>query len=213
MVDVYIEGGGDESLLRSKCRKGFRLLLEKCGFAGRMPKLHACGGRAAAFDDFCTALGMGKNALLLLDSETKVLPAAEKGESSSEWNPWVHLFERDGKKWKKPEGAGTLDCHLMVQCMETWLLADTEAIKTFYGENFSEKSLPRTKNIESIDKATVYACFAKASKDCKKGEYSKGGHAFDILETINPELIRYASRWAARFFAELDDRLSSKQWE
>ena len=53
---IYIEGGGDDSKeLKIRCREGFRRLLEKCGFKGRMPKLIACGGRDATFSDFSTA--------------------------------------------------------------------------------------------------------------------------------------------------------------
>ena len=47
---IYLEGGGDSRDLLIRCQKGFRKLLERCGYAGRMPKLVACGGRGAAFD-------------------------------------------------------------------------------------------------------------------------------------------------------------------
>ena len=49
---IYLEGGGDSNQLKIRCREGFCKLLEKCGFARRMPKLVACGGRDAAFDRF-----------------------------------------------------------------------------------------------------------------------------------------------------------------
>ena len=53
---LYIEGGGDSKQLHTRCREGFRKLLERCGFGGRMPRLVACGGRNSTFDDFSTAL-------------------------------------------------------------------------------------------------------------------------------------------------------------
>jgi hypothetical protein len=51
---LYIEGGeSKEDQIR--CREGFRKLIEKAGFTGRLPRLSACGGCGAAFDDFKTA--------------------------------------------------------------------------------------------------------------------------------------------------------------
>lgn len=55
---IYIEGGSsgpDSKEMQVRCREGFRKLLEKCGFQGRMPRLSACGGRDAVFSDFSTA--------------------------------------------------------------------------------------------------------------------------------------------------------------
>ena len=70
MSTIYLEGGGDDSLVRIRCREGFRKLLAKCGFAGRMPRLVACGGRGAAFDRFKTAHETaGEYVALLIDSE------------------------------------------------------------------------------------------------------------------------------------------------
>ena len=71
-VTIYIEGGGDSKELHTRCRAGFRELLEKCGYRGHMPKLVACGGRNSAFDDFKAALRSGKTGdfvLMLIDSE------------------------------------------------------------------------------------------------------------------------------------------------
>ena len=59
---IYIEGGGagpNSKDVTIRCREGFRKLLENCGFAARMPRLIACGGRKAAFDAFETALNSG----------------------------------------------------------------------------------------------------------------------------------------------------------
>jgi len=68
---IYLEGGGDSKELHIRCRKGFRKLLEKCGFKGQMPKLVACGGRDSAFDDFKIAHANKSNsdyASMLIDS-------------------------------------------------------------------------------------------------------------------------------------------------
>ena len=72
---IYLEGGGDSRDVQIRCREGFRKLLERCGYAGRMPRLVACGGRGAAFDAFKTALvraRKGDFVALWIDSEDPV---------------------------------------------------------------------------------------------------------------------------------------------
>jgi hypothetical protein len=56
---IYLEGGSSgpgSKDLQIRCREGFRKLLEKCNYKGRMPHLVACGSRGAAFGDFKIAL-------------------------------------------------------------------------------------------------------------------------------------------------------------
>src|SRR5437868_14017308 len=85
---LYIEGGeSKEDQIR--CREGFRKILERSGFSGRMPRLTACGGRASAFDDFQTAHAgkkQGDYIAMLIDSED---PVAELERT------WSHLKTRD----------------------------------------------------------------------------------------------------------------------
>lgn len=77
MVKLYVEGGGDAALLRSACREGFAKFSGKAGLAGHMPRVVACGSRADAYDSFCTALRSGEAAMLLVDSEAPIIPAAQ----------------------------------------------------------------------------------------------------------------------------------------
>ena len=37
--------------------------------------------------------------------------------------PWDHVTQRTGEGGVRPEGATDAHLHLMVQCMETWLVA------------------------------------------------------------------------------------------
>ena len=110
-VTIFVEGGGDRDDLRTECRKGFRLFLERAGLKNRMPAIKARGSRAAAFDDFQTALGVAKTGefvVLLVDSEAAVArdPAAKKPVG-----PWKHLASRDG--WAKPPTATDDHAHLI----------------------------------------------------------------------------------------------------
>ena len=53
---IYVEGGGNASLLQSELRHGFKALFESAGFRGRLPRVVACGSRNDAFNDFKIAL-------------------------------------------------------------------------------------------------------------------------------------------------------------
>jgi Domain of unknown function (DUF4276) len=120
-VFVYMEGGGEANDLRSECRRAMAEFFSKTKL-GKMhrPRVVACGSRGTALGDFCIALSQGKNAVLLVDSEDPIDPVNES--STSGFKPWSHLKQRDN--WDKPTGATDLDCHLMVQCMEAWIVSD-----------------------------------------------------------------------------------------
>ena len=101
-VKVYVEGGGDSKDLRTRCRMGFSSFFEKANFAGRMPRIIACGGRGTAFDRFRTALRSRREdefIVLLVDSED---PIAEGSGT------WEHLAGRDG--WDTPADAADERC-------------------------------------------------------------------------------------------------------
>lgn len=201
MVKLYVEGGGDAGTLKTACRKGFSSFLEKAGLSGHLPKVVACGGRKDAFDSFCTALAHGEPAMLLIDSEAPVIPNAQTDADRKKWLPWLHLKQREGDKWEKPAGADDLQCHLMTQCMESWLLADRATLKEFFGQGFKENQLPAAANpVESLAKIQIYQSLAKATADCKtKAQYGKGEHSFKLLALIDPAKIMDASPWAKRF--------------
>ena len=176
---VYVEGGGDSSALHSRCREGFRKLLEKAGFLGKMPTVKSCGSRRAAYDGFCADL-MGKGVepsefpVLLVDSEAPVESLA-----------WEHLRSRDG--WVKPTGAQDDHAHLMVQCMETWILADHKAVKDFFGQGFREGSLPPLNDLEQRSKGAVQESLVNASRDCgPRRKYEKGKRSFELLAQLDP---------------------------
>lgn len=200
MVKIYIEGGGDYPALKTACRQGFAEFFKKAGFTGKMPAPIACGSRLEAYKKFCIAIKNGENALLLVDSESAVSAEYKGDDDKLElWQPWTHLAQRDGDKWQKPEEATNDQCHLMVQCMENWFLADRESVSRFFANGFNENSFPR-KPIELIDKTEVYNALEKATKNCKtKAKYGKGEHSFKILKEIDPHKITAASPWAKRF--------------
>jgi hypothetical protein len=197
---LFVEGGGNSNDLKTECRHGFSVFLEKAGLKGKMPRIVACGGREQAFDRFSTAIKNGESALLLVDSETAVAADCQQGDSGT-WKPWTHLKNRQGDNWEKPDNAVDDDCHLMVQCMESWFIADRETLKAFFGKGFNENMLPSVqKSVELIDKVQVYNSLADATKNCEtKKSYGKGEHSFKILAQIDPAKVTAASPWAERF--------------
>lgn len=198
-VRLYVEGGGkNNKALRSACRRGFREFFQKAGLEGALPRVIPCGGRQAAYDDFCTALRSSERAcvLLLVDSEAPVA----RGDG-----PWDHLKKRPGDQWDRPKGATDEHCHLMVQCMEAWFLADKLTLSSYFGRGFKEGALPQRPDIENIPKKDIFKGLENATRHTKtKGRYSKGGHSFEILALIAPELVRDASPYADRLLNTLD---------
>jgi hypothetical protein len=194
MVKLYVEGGGDYAELHSACREGFRKFLEKAGI-DRMPRIVSCGGRQAAYDHFKTSCKLGETSLLLIDSEDCVITES----------PWSHLLNRAGDGFTKPENATDDHCHLMVVCMESWFLADKDALRRFFGQDFKENNLSKNTNTESVSKEDIFKGMQKATNDCKtKAPYGKGEHSFKILREIDPKKVKGASPWAKRFLNTLD---------
>ena len=180
-VKLYIEGGGNDRSLHIKCREGFRKLIEKAGFSGRMPSTKACGSRNDAYDDFVTAI---KNAspdtypILLVDSEEAVVQDA-----------WGHLTSHDG--WQRPENVEDEQAQLMVQCMETWCIADRKALRKFFGHQLQENALLNARDIEAKDKKEVQDALFKATRNCGKDRcYKKGKKSFELLGQLDPAVLK-----------------------
>ncbi len=196
-IKVFVEGGGETNLLRSKCREGFRKFFSKAGLEGQMPRVVASGSRRDAFNDFRAAVRGAKKddfIVLLVDSEDSVATGS-----------WQHLKARDN--WDQPSGTTDDQVHLMVQCMEAWFLADKDCLVAYYGNGFNQRTLPARQDIENIAKNDVLNGLKNATRSgVSKGEYEKGQHAFDILAQIAPDRVIAASPHAKR----LVDTLKAK---
>ncbi|MFP4173845.1 MAG: DUF4276 family protein [Candidatus Hydrogenedentota bacterium] len=201
-VKLYVEGGGDSEALHRRCREGFRGFLKKAGFTGRMPRIVACGGRQAAYDRFSTACSANETALLLIDSEEAI---------STGTSPWTHLANRPGDGFAKPANTTDDHCHLMVVCMESWFLADKDALSGFFDPGFNGNALPQHTNIEAVSKTDIYNGLQRATSNCKtKAPYGKGEHSFKILLHIAPDKVSAASPWARRFLETLQKVMDGK---
>ncbi|OQX10416.1 MAG: hypothetical protein BWK73_20415 [Thiothrix lacustris] len=217
-VVIYVEGGGDNPSLVRKCKQGFGKLLEaKFPNTNRKLRIIPCGSRQNAYRDFKNALKSSRRRddciMLLVDSESQIqLHNDINAITNNPGKPWQHLAERNGDKWQRPAGATDKQCHLMVQDMEAWLIADRNMLQNHFGGKFDIKKIPVTNpsgshKLESIPKQQLEELLNKALIKCEK-KYHKGDHSFDLLSKISPDIVIAASPWAKRFFDELHTHLS-----
>jgi len=187
-VSIYVEGGGDSKELHVRCREGFRKLIEKAGFRGRMPGIVACGGRQHAFDMFRTAIGKGQgfHPILLVDSEDPVNPQNEHSDGSAAWN---HLQSRDG--WTRPRGTDDDQAQMMVTCMETWIISDREALRKVFGARLQISALLPVDDLEQRSRSDVQLALENATRNCGANKaYRKGRRSFQVLAELNPGTLR-----------------------
>jgi hypothetical protein len=167
-VRIYFEG--DAGL-----RPGFRKFLSEIAEAARRKKWHfdLIATDGTPVQDFQAALKTPHDAwnVLLLDSE----------------NP------RELQQRKKSlEGCDPESIFWMVQIMESWFLADDDALMALF-----EGSLARGNPlVEEIPKEDVMKRLNKAAN----GEYHKVRHGAKLLELIDPEKVRKAAPNCDRMF-------------
>lgn len=82
----------------------------------------------------------------------------------------------------------------MCVTMESWLLADGEALKAELRKRYVARRLPAPKTIETLTKAKINTLMKAVSS----GSYDKGSHSFKILARVRPTALRQLS-WAERF--------------
>jgi hypothetical protein len=163
-----------------------------------MPRLVACGGRNDAYDDFATEHNhapAGVYVAMLVDSED---PVADLDRT------WDHLRLRD--HWARPDGADDEQVLLMTTCMETWILADRKAIRTFFGANLQVNALPPLQEIEERTRHAVQEALVHATRTCKNS-YKKGKRSFEILGRVSPEALEERLSHFQRFKTILAQKL------
>ena len=147
-----------------------------------MPKVMVGGGRVQTFRSFAKSLRSShpdELPLLLVDSEGRV---------ADEHSAWQHLNARPEDNWDQPPGTDNNSAYLMVQSMETWFLADRDALRRFFGPSLSENNFREWQNLETVPKDTVYNALERATRDCQK-QYRKGRISFLLLCEISPERV------------------------
>lgn len=177
---LYLEGGAagpDSKDLQSRCREGFGKLLKESGFAGRMPRLQACGPRGSAFADF--KIGYAKRSAvdyvaMWIDSEEPLTDLEAT---------WEHLRLREN--WTKPAGAANDQVLFMTTCMETLIVADHKALKDHYGAKLQTPALPPLVNLEGRARQDIQDALFHATRNCTNA-YTKGKRSFEVLSKLTP---------------------------
>ena len=200
-MKIFMEGGGKGNPdAHSRLRAGFGLLLTALGVSPH-PRIVACGPRGNAFRKFSGALARGEKAMLLVDSESPVA-------SQNRGRPWAHLAEND--KWARPAGASDDDAHLMVQCMESWFVADPDALAAHFGRGFNADKLPGDLDVEEVVKSDILGGLAAAAKK-SGGEYRKVRDGFALIGIICPFRVAERAPHAKRFFDALRQEFGARK--
>jgi hypothetical protein len=236
-IRIYIEGAGnandDDELLpmqrpgfRSKIiagkettsslREGFSKFFQELVDIAKKQKIEfrivMCGSRADTYENFKLSLESNPESfnILLIDSESPISPHQ---------NSWEHLRNRkEDQSWIRGDNLDYDDdqCHLMVQAMEAWFIADIDALKGFYGEGFKEEKIIRGmgnyQNIEQVSPKTLLVWLESATRHSKHGEYDKKTrrpphHALEILKRLNADIVRQTSPYCDRLFNTLISRI------
>jgi hypothetical protein len=200
-IRLYIEGGGSEEATKRQLRRGFHRFLGEINTEARRKGISfkpiTCGSQNETFEIFSRALVEHPKAinLLLVDSDRPV--------STSRLG---HIRTHFKRHWK---GLGEDRCHLMVQVMEAWFLADLQVLKSFYSQGFNENTLPKSGDVETVPKDTLLADLKVATRRSRKGEYDKIEHASKLLAMIRSEVVRKASRHCDCLFKALEEAVQA----
>ncbi len=194
-IRIYVEGGGDQRSGKASVQEGFSKFLSSLKEMAREHHIRwyvvACGSRQSTFNAFDIALRQHPDAfnVLLVDAEGPVTQSA-----------WEHLEDRD--HWPI-RGIPDDHCHLMVQVMEAWAVADLETLRRFYGQGFNQNSIPGQEDVELIAKADLERALIQATRNTQKGEYHKIRHGPKILALVDVNKIRNRARHCDRMFTTL----------
>ena len=200
-IRIYIEGGGNDRLSWRKIRAGFGEFFDSLRQLARLHRIEwsiiPCGPRSSTFEDFKLGLKRHPNAfnVLLVDSESPVsLPRRD------------HLRLRQQDQWKTA-ALHEDQCHLMVQAIEAWLLADPDAMAEFYGQGFRRNALPNQRDVEAIPKDDLMAKIENAVKGTQKKPYKKIDHCAELLKLLDPKKVRTRARHCDLLFTTLENRI------
>ena len=205
-IQIYIEGGakGQDRAASVELRKGFAEffgeLIERAREKNLRFRSIICGSTEITCKIFTQAKKNTPNdfLILLVDSDT----AVDEKEKSK-------IFLQNNPKLKKCDLKAVEEnqCHLMVQMMESWFLADVEALKNYFGKDFKENKLRKNKKVEEIAKSDVLDSLKEATKETQKGVYHKIQDGAKLLELINPQKVRAAAPRCDELFKAISNEI------
>ena len=166
-VAIYMEGGGGGKESKAALRMGMRKFLGEFDSVSRRRgwrlDLIPCGPRNEAYQLFQNARKKSEAGIvvLLVDSESEVAAGTAPIDHLREMDQWdFHNVDSDV-------------IHLMVQTMETWIVADPATLRAYYGSGFQEGFLPLQTVLEEVSKEDIAKALNRATRGTKKGKYHK----------------------------------------
>ncbi|GIW70951.1 MAG: hypothetical protein KatS3mg102_0493 [Planctomycetota bacterium] len=84
--------------------------------------------------------------------------------------------------------------------MESWFLADLDALGSYFGPKFQRPALPANPCVERVAKHQVLKALRHASHKTPKGAYEKARDGFELLSRVDPaRLTQQTAPYARRF--------------
>lgn len=202
-VAIYMEGGGEGRNSQAALRRGMDGFLRRLKDAARAKswrwRIVCCGPRGEALRGFREAVTRGDDAVtvLLVDAEGPVQRPCRD-----------HLRRRD--RWDMAFAEDDA-VHLMVQTMETWIVADPTGLAAYYGRGFSENALPNRANLETEPKAAIERALNRATERSRKGRYHKIRHASELLQRIDAERVQERCSHCRRLFDVVGQKIDAAE--
>lgn len=165
--------------------------IEKAVPTHRRLRIHLGKNKDETIKDFLRALIENPKAkmILLVDSDCpddgKLLDSMKR---TTVWRKYAR------------KGISADRVHWMVEVMESWFIADADALQGYYGRSFRLTALPKRANVEEIPKNDVFKCLKRASAD----GYDKT-HAPRILEHLSPHTVRRKAPHCHQFLNTLSN--------
>ena len=196
-----MEGGGNSRDTKAALRTGMDALLGSLKQAVRARKrrwkLVCCGPRDEAFRRFLNAVRTGDDHVVVLLADAEDVVTTE---------PREHLHRRDGWDMTNIDADAV---QLMAQTMETWIVADPDALRRYYGQEFNVGALPGAADLERVPKRDIEDSLRRATERTRKGRYRKIAHASDLLQRIDAERVRTRCPHCRRLFDDLREMIDA----
>lgn len=201
-IRIYVEGDTQKTGKNSSIslREGFHHFLTELIERARERKIKfrivTCGSKFLTFKDFLSGVKVHKNSFVsfLIDSDEAISDAESVKAFLERQNSSWHLISvRDEQ------------CHVMVQVMESWFLADRDALSEYYGQGFRIAVIPQNPRTEEIPKTDIIRGLENATRNTSKGVYHKTRHGSELLSRIDPQKVRQASPHCNRLFDTISE--------
>jgi hypothetical protein len=97
----------------------------------------------------------------------------------------------------------------MVEVMESWFLADPDALNQYYGQGFAASAIGTTQDVERIPKSEVLDRLKRATRRATKGTYNKVTHAPRLLEHLNANRVQEHASNCRKLFDSVRAKLAT----